>query len=75
MTTFAATGNWDELEKLSRLKKSPIGYEPFVDVCIEQDNTVEAARYLPRVEESLQVPDRWFDFIGPYKKAISWFPL
>jgi hypothetical protein len=27
VTTFAEIGDWIELEKLSRAKKSPIGYE------------------------------------------------
>ena len=29
LTTLAEIGDWIELEKLSRLKKSPIGYEVF----------------------------------------------
>nr|CAG4641471.1 EOG090X01BU [Eurycercus lamellatus] len=55
VTTLAEIGDWIELEKLSRLKKSPIGYEPFVDVCLQFNNTVEAQRYLPKVDENLSI--------------------
>ncbi|XP_057368312.1 vacuolar protein sorting-associated protein 16 homolog isoform X2 [Daphnia carinata] len=55
VTTFAEIGDWAELEKLSRLKKSPIGYEPFVDVCLQYNNITEAQRYLPKVEEHLSI--------------------
>nr|CAG4638259.1 EOG090X01BU [Cyclestheria hislopi] len=55
VTTLAEIGDWEELEKLSRTKKSPIGYEPFVDVCLQYNNMNEATRYLPKVDENLQV--------------------
>nr|CAG4649104.1 EOG090X01BU [Scapholeberis mucronata]SVE93461.1 EOG090X01BU [Scapholeberis mucronata] len=55
VTTLAELGDWMELEKLSRSKKSPIGYEPFVDVCLEFNNVVEAQRYLPKVEEHVSI--------------------
>lgn len=46
---------WMELEKLSKSKKSPIGYEPFVDVCLEHHNKFEAQKYMPRVREENKV--------------------
>nr|CAG4635949.1 EOG090X01BU [Eubosmina coregoni]SVE69644.1 EOG090X01BU [Eubosmina coregoni] len=55
LTTLAEIGDWIELEKLSRLKKSPIGYEPFVDVCLQYDKMDEAQKYLPKVEEHLSI--------------------
>jgi vacuolar protein sorting-associated protein 16 len=30
-------------------KKSPIGYEPFVDLCIEANANPEAAKYVPKI--------------------------
>ncbi|KAL5285414.1 VPS16 family protein [Megaselia abdita] len=39
---------WDELEKLSKSKRSPCGYEPFVDTCLGRNNLVEAKKYLPK---------------------------
>ncbi|KAL1140171.1 hypothetical protein AAG570_000103 [Ranatra chinensis] len=47
--------NWAELEKLSRVKKSPIGYEPFVDVCLSYDKKYEAQKYLPKIKDELKV--------------------
>lgn len=40
---------WDELEKFSKSKKSPIGYEPFVTYCMEMNNVQEAKKYFPKV--------------------------
>ncbi|EGC36173.1 hypothetical protein DICPUDRAFT_32286 [Dictyostelium purpureum] len=45
--------DWEELMKFSKDKKSPIGYEPFVEVCLEQKNQIEALKYIPRITESL----------------------
>ncbi|EAT37446.1 AAEL010559-PA [Aedes aegypti] len=42
---------WDELEKFAKSKKSPIGYEPFVEVCLKQSNLEQAKKYLPRCSE------------------------
>lgn len=52
--SLAKLEEWGELEKLSRSKKSPIGYGPFVDVCLENDNSNEALKYLPRVSEEFK---------------------
>lgn len=49
---------WLELEKFSKAKKSPIGYEPFVEVCLQQFNTVEAKKYLPKCRDELKT--KWF---------------
>jgi hypothetical protein len=45
---LGAIGDYEELEKFSRQKKSPIGYEPFVDVCLKHGNRKEAAKYIPK---------------------------
>lgn len=45
---LAETFQWSELEKFSKSKKSPIGYEPFVEVCLKQKNIEEAKKYLPK---------------------------
>lgn len=39
---------WEELEKFSKSKKSPIGYEPFVEVCLKYHKAEEAKKYLPK---------------------------
>ena len=52
---LADQGNWIELEKFSKIKRSPIGYEPFIDQCLKHKKHIEAAKYLPRVKEELKV--------------------
>ncbi|XP_018576701.1 vacuolar protein sorting-associated protein 16 homolog isoform X1 [Anoplophora glabripennis] len=53
--SLAQQKEWVELEKFSKVKKSPIGYAPFVDVCLQNDNKEEALKYLSRVSEDLKV--------------------
>jgi len=43
---------WDELEKLAKSKRSPIGYDPFVEVCLKQDNVNEARKYITRCRDN-----------------------
>lgn len=56
--TLAEKLNWLELEKFSKSKKSPIGYEPFVEVCLQQDNIQEARKYIPRCPDKRKV--HWY---------------
>nr|CAD7393630.1 unnamed protein product [Timema cristinae] len=53
--SLAALSEWSELDKFSKTKKSPIGYEPFVDVCLKYDKRSEAQKYLTRVKDDLKV--------------------
>lgn len=53
--TLGEQAEWSELEKFSKSKKSPVGYAPFVDVCLKYDNTSEAIKYLPKVREDLKI--------------------
>ncbi|KAK0096935.1 hypothetical protein PV326_003829 [Microctonus aethiopoides] len=52
---LAENNHWEELEKFSKSKKSPIGYEPFIDVCLKYGNQSEAKKYLPRVKDEFKV--------------------
>lgn len=52
---LADSFQWDELEKFSKSKKSPIGYEPFVEVCLKKQNIAEARKYLPKCREDRKV--------------------
>lgn len=49
---------WPELEKFSKAKKSPIGYEPFVEVCLQHHKVDEAKKYLPKCRDELKT--KWF---------------
>ena len=42
---------FNQLERLAREKKSPIGYEPFADVCIAGGVKDEAAKYIAMLPE------------------------
>jgi hypothetical protein len=72
---LAEQKDWIELEKFSKSKKSPIGYEvklqhvnveninynnvfllqPFVDVCLEHRNEMEAQKYVAKVADDVKV--------------------
>ncbi len=41
---LSARGAWDELEKLAKSRKSPIGYEPFVEAAVAQGRLDEASK-------------------------------
>ncbi|PSN30635.1 Vacuolar protein sorting-associated protein 16 [Blattella germanica] len=58
---------WIELEKFSKSKKSPIGMEPFVDVCLKYTKKYEAQKYLPKVKEELKV--KYYVKAGLYEDA------
>jgi len=50
MQALAAASDWVELEKFSKSKKSPIGYEPFVEVCLTYGHNLrEAEKYMQKV--------------------------
>ncbi|XP_006874900.1 PREDICTED: vacuolar protein sorting-associated protein 16 homolog isoform X2 [Chrysochloris asiatica] len=49
LTALADLEEWEELEKFSKSKKSPIGYLPFVEICMKQHNKYEAKKYASRV--------------------------
>ncbi|KAL0113797.1 hypothetical protein PUN28_012729 [Cardiocondyla obscurior] len=52
---LAEKGLWNDLEKFSKSKKSPIGYEPFIDECLKYNEKLEARKYLTKVKEDLKV--------------------
>lgn len=52
---LAETFQWDELEKFSKSKKSPIGYEPFVEVCLNHQNVDEAKKYIPKCRDERKI--------------------
>ncbi|CAG2168046.1 unnamed protein product [Oppiella nova] len=55
MTILAEMSEFLELEKFSKSKKSPIGYEPFVDICLKHRNRYEAQKYLLRVSDDNKI--------------------
>lgn len=48
---LTAVKDWESLDKFAKEKKSPIGYVPFVDCCLEVGAEKEAERYISRIPE------------------------
>ncbi|KFB37904.1 AGAP000529-PA-like protein [Anopheles sinensis] len=67
--TLAENYQWEELERFARAKKSAIGYEPFVEVCLQQRNVAEAKKYLPRCAEENKL--KWYLRAGCYADAAN----
>ncbi|RCI02191.1 hypothetical protein CU098_008663 [Rhizopus stolonifer] len=59
--------DWENLEKLAKSKKSPIGYEPFVEECIKAKQYQEASKYILKCD--LPVRPMLFIKIGAFKEA------
>lgn len=53
---------WEELEKFSKSKKSPIGYEPFVEVCLKARNLNEARKYIVKCRDDKKIV--WYNRAG-----------
>eukprot|EP01080_Neovahlkampfia_damariscottae_P002897 gene2897-4740_t len=61
---------WDELESFAKSKKSPIGYSPFVQVCLDRNNLVEASKYVTKVSDPREKVD-FCILLGMWKEAID----
>ncbi|XP_060525392.1 vacuolar protein sorting-associated protein 16 homolog isoform X2 [Cylas formicarius] len=69
ISSLASQQKWEELDNFSKLKKSPIGYTPFIDVCLEHDRKDEAMKYLSRVSNDLKV--KYCLKIGNFEEAAN----
>uniref|UniRef100_A0A182QAU2 Vacuolar protein sorting-associated protein 16 homolog n=1 Tax=Anopheles farauti TaxID=69004 RepID=A0A182QAU2_9DIPT len=67
--TYAENYQWEELEKFAKSKKSVIGYEPFVEMCLGRMNVAEARKYLPRCSEENKL--KWYLRAGCYTDAAT----
>lgn len=53
---------WEELEKFSKSKKSPVGFEPFVDVCLKARNVNQAKKYIDKCRDDKKIT--WYNRAG-----------
>jgi len=53
---LAEQGNFTELESFSKSKKSPIGYLPFIEVCVKHNAPDEVTKYISKVPQEKRVP-------------------
>ncbi|XP_075148026.1 vacuolar protein sorting 16 [Haematobia irritans] len=60
---------WEDLEKLAKSKKSPIGYEPFVEVCLKQNNVTEARKYILKCRDDRK--SHWYLRAELYEEAVD----
>ncbi|KAI1280493.1 Vacuolar protein sorting-associated protein 16 -like protein [Halotydeus destructor] len=70
VTTLVNESEWIELEKFSKTKKPPIGFEPFVDLCLKANNRYEAQKYAPKTSEDNRVV--YLVKVGMYEDAAKW---
>ena len=61
-------GAWEALEKFSKDKSSPIGYEPFCDVCFQHNNIGEATKYARRIKD-VESKIKWLCRLGQWPDA------
>ncbi|XP_037091632.1 vacuolar protein sorting-associated protein 16 homolog [Pollicipes pollicipes] len=67
LLALAEASQWVELEQFAKSKKSPVGYEPFVDACMEHGNLHEAKKYLARVADDKKV--KYYAKVGNLEEA------
>eukprot|EP00041_Stephanoeca_diplocostata_P031359 m.975716 g.975716 ORF g.975716 m.975716 type:complete len:861 (+) comp23942_c1_seq8:368-2950(+) len=66
---LAHSSNFSELERFSKSKKSPIGYEPFVEECILKNNRYEAKKYIDKCPVDTKV--NYFVRIASFEDAVQ----
>ncbi|KAJ7327284.1 hypothetical protein JRQ81_017043 [Phrynocephalus forsythii] len=69
INALAEQGDWEEMEKFSKSKKSPVGYLPFVEVCMKHHNRHEAKKFAPRVAPEQRV--KAFLLVGDLNQAAD----
>ncbi|XP_062837562.1 vacuolar protein sorting-associated protein 16 homolog [Anolis carolinensis] len=69
INALAEQGDWEEMEKFSKSKKSPIGYLPFVEICMKHHNRHEARKFAPRVAPEQRV--KAFLLVGDLNQAAD----
>ncbi len=74
LKAYARAEKWAEIERLSKEKKSPIGYEPFAQVLIDHKLPLEAAKYIALITDH-QSRAEWFAKIGYSRHATLHFAL
>ncbi|KAL7981746.1 hypothetical protein Chor_001561 [Crotalus horridus] len=69
ISALAEQGAWEDLEKFSKSKKSPIGYLPFAEISMKYGNSSEAKKYAARVTPEQKV--KAFLLVGDFSQAAE----
>jgi hypothetical protein len=67
---LAEAHEWTELEQFSKEKKSPIGYAPFAEVCLQANKLDEATKYVRKITEPDQRARYWAR-LGQWSEAVA----
>jgi vacuolar protein sorting-associated protein 16 len=68
---LAECGAWQELAKLTANKRNPpIGFDPFIEACVEHKNYPEATKYIARLKDPYSQME-WLCNIGYWQKAVE----
>eukprot|EP00158_Paraphelidium_tribonemae_P006784 Partr_v1_DN27971_c0_g1_i2_m11137 putative vacuolar protein sorting len=66
---YSDARDFDNLEKLARSKRSPIGYEPFVRACMRHQNLLEAKKYVLKMDSGKRA--EMYMRIGAHKESAE----
>jgi len=69
LKAVVATKQWSELDKMSKEKRPPIGFEPFVLVCYEAKEFDQATAQVPKIPDALD-RCRWYGKLKNYDDAM-----
>lgn len=67
---LAKMQEWEELQKFAASKKSPIGYAPFVQVCMQQKANHEAVKYVSRITNPQEKVEFYIQ-LGHFQEALE----
>jgi len=71
LKALAAADKWNELDKFSKEKRSPIGCEPFVQVCLEHGRLPEARRFIAEKIDKPSVRAEYYMRMEDWKAATE----
>ncbi|XP_065313717.1 vacuolar protein sorting-associated protein 16 homolog isoform X2 [Gordionus sp. m RMFG-2023] len=67
LNALAKINEWKEIEKFDKEKRSPLGYEPFVNICLKWRNKHEAIKYISKLP--LKKKAKYYLRVGLYEEA------
>eukprot|EP01080_Neovahlkampfia_damariscottae_P002538 gene2538-3500_t len=68
LQAYSKIEEWLEIEKISI--DSPIGYSPFVDICLEKNKSSECMKYIPKLTNIKEMVEAYVE-IRMFKEAIE----
>jgi len=74
LKALAEAEKWSELEKFSKEKRPPIGFGPFVQICLDHDRLADARRYVERIDKPAQKAEFYMkleDYNAAAREAIA----